>query len=250
MHIAALENINDVAITGIKDQVAPTDFMHFAGQFDIIIPSPRLTKSDRIVMSAAGTRAKIDKGVVIDIFICKFSEAVTACFMLHHAARIERIAVVALRTESDRRTVFPQLTDTTVISAVGYYNYKCLIEVVVVDRRSVKSVVKHRIVITFETDSTGISRVKLVVTNSVNRSNSSLCRERETMAASMTLFSFSSQTDRYAISMISAAAVIIRNTGALLLNSPNIASSTMIIISEIACTIIITIRVAEFRHHA
>ena len=51
--------------------------------------------------AAAAASASVDEGVVTDGFLTEFSEAMTACLMLYHASRVERIAVGALRTEGD-----------------------------------------------------------------------------------------------------------------------------------------------------
>ena len=99
VHIAALVDVNDVAVSVVEDKMAPAYIVHLARKREIVIPAERLRTVKFHDMTAAGTAASIDEGIVIDVFIAELAESVTACLMLNHATRVERIAVCAKRAE-------------------------------------------------------------------------------------------------------------------------------------------------------
>ena len=86
VHIATLEDIDDVAVTGVKYEMTPADFVHLARQFEVVIPSQRLAVIDCIDVSAAYATAEVNKSVVIDILVTELAETVATSLMLNDTA--------------------------------------------------------------------------------------------------------------------------------------------------------------------
>ena len=99
VHIAALVDVNYVAVAVVEDEMAPAYIVHLARKREIVIPAERLRTVKFHYVSAARTAASINEGIMIDVFIAELAESVTACLMLNHASRVERIAVCAKRAE-------------------------------------------------------------------------------------------------------------------------------------------------------
>ena len=127
-------------------------------------------------MSTTSTRAEVNECIVIDIFIPKLSESVTTRFMLYYAAGIQRITIGTHRAESNRSTICPHLTNTAIICTVRHHNNQGLIQIVLCNFWYTKCIIKHGIIITFQTYATGKGCLKLSITDGIDSTNTCFWR--------------------------------------------------------------------------
>ena len=174
MHEAALIHINNIAVTAVVDEMAPSNTVRLARQGEIIIPSITLGVVQLVNMSAAAASASIYKGIVIDRFITEFAKAMTTCCMLHYTTGIKRIVIGAERTEGYRRAVCPHLRYASIVSGVRNNNDECLAEVAFRHGRCSQSIREYLVVFCFQSSSTRERRAEAVIADGVHRGDTRL----------------------------------------------------------------------------
>ena len=138
-----------VAVAVVVDEVAPAYVVHLAGEREVVVPAERLRAVELQHVSAAAAAASVDEGVVVDVLVAEFAESVTACLVLNHAARVERIVVGAERTERYSRSVGPHLADAAVVGGVGHDDYEGLLQVFLADGGRTEGVTEQFVVVAF-----------------------------------------------------------------------------------------------------
>ena len=152
--------------------------MYLARQREVVIPSIALGGVQFVYVAAAAASASVDEGVVTDGFLTEFSEAMTACFMLHHATGVERIAVGAERTEGDCRPVCPHLRYAAIVGGVGHYDDESLTEVVFRNGGCSQGVREYLVVFGFQSGASRKGGAEAVVADGIHRTDARLRRQR------------------------------------------------------------------------
>ena len=72
----------------MEDKLSPRYLSHFAGEGEILVPSMIMCNEQFVVVRAAGAIACLNKCIMVDILISKFSKAVASGLVLDNSPKV------------------------------------------------------------------------------------------------------------------------------------------------------------------